>query len=258
MALAESTWTGTDARSSATSSHHSVVCRSVESDPTTSRGSITEAVSSEREPAVGAEDCVGDSSHHPGGLNDAVRRGIVTRNVAPVAHAPNRRSIPKVEPQAWTAQEVRAFLREAAGHRIFAALWLLAISGMRCSELLGLQWDDVDVDAAIISVNRGPVSIGYEPQESRGKTSNSRRAIDVDPTTVGILASWKRIVARAGAPKVRLHDVRHTHGTLLVKAGVPVKVVSERLGNGTRRSPSTPSNTGSSASRPKPPAPSKA
>jgi len=37
---------------------------------------------------------------------------------------------------------------------------------------------------------------------------------------------------RAGVPRIRLHDVRHTHGTLLIKAGVPVKVVSERLGHG--------------------------
>jgi integrase len=204
-----------------------------------------------------------------GALNDAVRRGIVTRNVALVAHAPKLRSIPKVESQAWTAQELQAFLREAAGHRLFAALWLLANTGLRRSELLGLQWDDVDLDAATISVNRGLVSIGYELHESRGKTNNSRRAIDLDATTVGILAAWKawqasergaveieptgwvfadvdgnpihphaisqafeRIVARAGVPKVRLHDVRHTHGTLLIKAGVPVKVVSERLGHG--------------------------
>jgi len=37
---------------------------------------------------------------------------------------------------------------------------------------------------------------------------------------------------RADVPRVRLHDLRHTHGTLLIKAGVPVKVVSERLGLG--------------------------
>lgn len=204
-----------------------------------------------------------------GALNDAVRRGIVTRNVALLAHAPKIRSIPKVEPQAWTAQELQAFLREAAGHRLFAALWLLANTGLRRSELLGLKWDDVDLDAATLSINRGLVSIGYELHESRGKTSNSRRAIDLDATTVAVLAAWKRwqyaertavgirsedwvfadvdgnpihphsisqaferIVARAGVPKVRLHDVRHTHGTLLIKAGVPVKVVSERLGHG--------------------------
>ena len=204
-----------------------------------------------------------------GALNDAVRRGIVTRNVALVAHAPKVRSIPRVEPQAWTAQELQAFLREAAGHRLFPALWLLANTGLRRSELLGLQWDDVDLESATLSVNRGLVSIGYELHESRGKTRNSRRAIDLDPTTVAVLAAWKawqkaeraavgiqseewvfadvdgntihphsisqafeRVVARAGVPKVHLHDIRHTHGTLLIKAGVPVKVVSERLGHG--------------------------
>lgn len=204
-----------------------------------------------------------------GALDDAVRRGIVTRNVALVAHAPKLRSIPKAEPQAWTALELQAFLLEAAGHRLFPALCLLANTGLRRSELLGLQWDDVDLDAATLSINRGLVSIGYDLHESRGKTNNSRRAIDLDPTTVGVLAAWKkwqqakrtavgiqsenwvfadvqgnpihphsisqafeRIVARAGIPKVRLHDVRHTHGTLLIKAGVPVKVVSERLGHG--------------------------
>lgn len=126
-----------------------------------------------------------------GALNDAVRRGIVTRNVALVAHAPKLRSIPKVEPQAWTAPELRAFLREAAGHGLFPALWLLANTGLRRSELLGLPWDDVDLEAATLSVNRGLVSIGYELHKSRGKTSNSRRAIDLDPTTVAVLSAWK-------------------------------------------------------------------
>jgi integrase len=202
-------------------------------------------------------------------LNDGVRRGVVTRNVALAAHAPKLRSIPKVEPQAWTAQELAVFLREAAGHRLFPALWLLANTGLRRSELLGLKWDDIDLAQATISINRGLVSVGYELHESRGKTSNSRRAVDLDPTTVQVLSAWKawqvsergavgikptgwvfadidgnpvhphsisqafeRVVARAGVPKVRLHDVRHTHGTLLIKAGVPVKVVSERLGHG--------------------------
>ncbi|MGH8946235.1 MAG: tyrosine-type recombinase/integrase [Acidimicrobiia bacterium] len=204
-----------------------------------------------------------------GALNDAVRRGIVTRNVALVAHAPKVRSIQKVEQQAWTAPELQTFLREAAGHRLFPALWLLANTGLRRSELLGLQWDDVDLDAATLSINRGLVSVGYQLHESRGKTSNSRRAIDLDPTTVEVLSAWRtwqaaersaagiepagwafadidgnpihphsisqafeRIVARAGVPKIRLHDLRHTHGTLLIKAGIPVKVVSERLGHG--------------------------
>jgi len=204
-----------------------------------------------------------------GALNDAVRRGIVTRNVAAVAHAPKLRAIPKVEQQAWTAQQLQGFLRTAAGHRLFPALWLISTTGMRRSELLGLQWRDVDLDTATLSINRGLVSVGYETHVSRGKTSNSRRAIDLDATTVQVLSAWRdwqqteqtvvgaeptgwvftnsvgdpihphsisqtfnRIVKRAGVPRIRLHDIRHTHGTLLIKAGVPVKVVSERLGHG--------------------------
>ncbi|MEX1272192.1 MAG: tyrosine-type recombinase/integrase [Acidimicrobiia bacterium] len=47
-----------------------------------------------------------------------------------------------------------------------------------------------------------------------------------------ISQTFERIGARAAVPRIRLHDIRHTHRTLLIKAGVPVKVVSERLGHG--------------------------
>ena len=204
-----------------------------------------------------------------GALKDAEKRGLVNRNVALVAHAPKLKAIPKTEPQAWTAQQLQAFLQAAAGHRLFPAFWVLAATGMRRSELLGLRWDDVDAKKARISVNRGLVAVAYELRESRGKTANSRRAIDLDPTTVNVLTAWRawqqaeqeaaavesddwvftnadgkpvhphsisqtfeRIAKRAGVPRIRLHDIRHTHGTLLIKAGVPVKVVSERLGHG--------------------------
>ena len=44
---------------------------------------------------------------------------------------------------------------------------------------------------------------------------------------------FARLVAAAPVPRLRLHDLRHTHATLLLKAGVPIKVVSERLGHAT-------------------------
>lgn len=205
-----------------------------------------------------------------GALNDAVRKGLVSRNVALIADAPRLRSIPKVEQRSWTAEQLQAFLRCAAGHRLFPAFWLSAMTGLRRSELLGLRWDDIDLQAGTMSVNRGLVAVAYEIHESRGKTTNSRRRIDLAPTTVATLTAWhgwqraervalgaedngwvftdaasnpvhphaisqafERIVARAGVPLIRLHDVRHTHATLLIKSGVPVKVVSERLGHAT-------------------------
>jgi integrase len=204
-----------------------------------------------------------------GALNDAVTRGLVNRNVALVAHAPRLKAIPKIEPQAWNAQQLKAFLQAAASHRLFPAFWLFAATGMRRSELLGLRWDDLDFNGKRVSVNRGLVAVAYELRESRGKTANSRRAIDLDATTLKVLKAWRdwqraeqeaagvesdgwvftnsdgrpvhphsvsqtfeRIANRAGVPRIRLHDVRHTHGTLLISAGVPVKVVSERLGHG--------------------------
>ena len=99
---------------------------------------------------------------------------------------------------------------------------------------------------------------------------NARRRLDLDPTTLAVLAAWRdwqqtehqavgvnepgwiftdstgapihphaisqafeRVTRNAGVPTIRLHDVRHTHATLLIKAGIPVKVVSERLGHAT-------------------------
>lgn len=126
-----------------------------------------------------------------GALSDAVRRGLVARSVALVAHAPRLRSIPKVEQEAWTAQELQAFLRAAAGHRLFPTLWVSAFTGMRRSELLGLRWDDFDAKAATLSINRGLVAVDYEIHETRGKTANACRRIDLDPTTVGVLTAWR-------------------------------------------------------------------
>jgi integrase len=142
------------------------------------------------------------------------------------------------------------------------------MTGVRRSELLGLRWTDLDAGRARLSVNRGLVAVGYERHESRGKTDHSRRCIDLDNTTLSVLEGWRalqaaeyaavgiedpgwmfttaagapvhphaisqtfgRIVRRASVPVFRLHDLRHTHGTLLIAARVPAKVVSERLGH---------------------------
>lgn len=203
-----------------------------------------------------------------GALDHAVRRGLVSRNVAIAATAPKLRSIAKVEQRAWTAKELQAFLRAAAGHRLFPAMWLSAVTGMRRNELLGLQWGDLDRTHARLSINRGLVAVGYELHQTRGKTRNARRCIDLDATTLAVLDGWRalqaaeyqatgiddpgwmftrpdgqpvhphslsqafeRIARRAGVPVIRLHDLRHTAGSLLIAHGIPAKVVSERLGH---------------------------
>ena len=195
-------------------------------------------------------------------LRDAERRGSIVRNPAELAHAPKRRPLTSSEFRAWNADQLGSFLALAQTSTHFTALWLAANTGMRRGEVLGLRWGDVDLESARLSVNRSLISVAYELHESRGKTRTARRTIDLDERTVGVLGSirktgseedsyvfchedgspihpqvlsdaFKRLVSQSGLPRIRLHDLRHTHATLLLKAGVPIKVVSERLGHST-------------------------
>lgn len=199
-------------------------------------------------------------------LRGAVRRRLLGVNVADAADAPRIRTIGRPRMRSWTAEQLTAFLSEASGQRLFPALYLAATTGMRRGEILGLRWADIDVDAKRLSVSRTLQLVGTRPVEGPVKTRGSRRSIDLDANTVAVLATWRgrqtdrgtsttsdgwvftavgggpvnpdllsqtfeRIVTRSGLPRIRFHDLRHTHASLLVKDGVPLKVVSERLGH---------------------------
>lgn len=201
-------------------------------------------------------------------LADARRRGLIVHNIAEDAEAPKRRR-PNAPLRAWNVEQLQTFLAVARAKRLFPAYWLAATTGMRRSELLGLRWGDIDFGAERLSISRALVSVGYVLHDSPGKTRTSRRAVDLDALTVKVLHEWKarrasesytpvgdddyvfaapggepihpdafsksfnRIVASAGVPRLRLHDLRHTHASLLLKERVPIKVVSERLGHAT-------------------------
>ena len=203
-------------------------------------------------------------------LADAQRKGSVIRNVAVLADAPKLSSSKKREMRVWTAAELRDFLLGIAKERPYPALFLAAHTGMRRGEVLGLRWQDVDLEAARLSVRQAIISIAYQIKVSDVKTGTGRRTINLDDRTLGVLRSWRkaavaermlvgpafvdhdlvfprpdgtpthpdafsqtfdRAVTRLGLPVISLHDLRHTHATLLLRAGVPVKVVSERLGH---------------------------
>lgn len=99
---------------------------------------------------------------------------------------------------------------------------------------------------------RGRVAVGIDDQ---GWMFTNTDGDPVRPEAVS--QAFDRIARRAGVPIIRLHDLRHTHGTVLIAAGVPVKVVSERLGHATPRSRSRPTSTSCPACKPGPRAPSR-
>jgi integrase len=198
-------------------------------------------------------------------LDAAVSRHLVEHNVAHAAHALLPRAAPTVA-RAWTASELARFLDQARSHRLYPALHLAAHTGMRRGEVVGLKWSDLDVAAKRVSVVRTMQCVGGRPVEFGVKTRTSRRCIDLDDTTIAHLEDWRqrlhgdglacgrddwmfcnrtsrflnpqslsqlfnRITTTAELPRIRFHDLRHTHASLLVAAGVPIKVVTERLGH---------------------------
>jgi integrase len=202
-------------------------------------------------------------------LNDAVRWGLLVRNPAHQAAAPTPR---RGELRTWTANELRGFLESVRSDRLYAAWQLAALTGMRRGEVLGLRWADVDLDTGWLSVRQTVVMVDNQPQVSEPKTARGRRRIALDPDTIAALRAhhttqaaerlaagpaWQgrdlvftgqdgaplhpeyvrrrfdRHLHHAGLPRIRFHDLRHTHATLALQAGVHPKVVSERLGHTT-------------------------
>ena len=136
------------------------------------------------------------------------------------------------------------FLDVAAEHRLGPALWVTAMTGMRRGEVLGLRWSDIDLEAERLSVQRSVTCTGYQVHTTPTKTRTSRRPVDLDQRTVGVLTggarqaaelggddragvvftrangqpvhphvlsqTFDRVQAKAGLPRIRLHDLRHT------------------------------------------------
>lgn len=201
-------------------------------------------------------------------FRQAVRWRMIATNPCDLVDPP-RRSSPEM--QTWDAHQTAAVL--AAGDETsLAALWRLALlCGLRRGELLGLRWEDVDLDRGSLAVRRtlsrgmgGTWELG-QPKTAAGqrsvalpascvaalRTHRDRQAFERQrlgelweghgfiftgqlggPLHVNVLDhAFRRLTATAGVPRIRFHDLRHTCATLLLAAGIHPKVVQERLGH---------------------------
>lgn len=201
-------------------------------------------------------------------LAQAVRWDRLSRNPADQADPPRRQA--DTQMRTWSAEELRAFLEHVRDDRLYHAYLVAATTGLRRGEVLGLRWADVDLDAGRLAIRQTLILVRNELAFSTPKTAKGRRSVALDPVTADALRTYRRTqleerlawgpayqdndlvfcredgapihpqrfyerfdqqVRAAGLPRIRLHDLRHTHATLALQAGVHPKVVSERLGH---------------------------
>ena len=91
----------------------------------------------------------------------------------------------------WTAEQLGSFLDSTRERRLHELFVTAATTALRRGELLGLRWDDVDLDAARIAVRRSRTSVGYEVIEATPKTRKGIRTVDLDSETVSALRRWR-------------------------------------------------------------------
>ena len=203
-------------------------------------------------------------------LRDAVRSHLIPINPSanielPALDGAKRRLM------AWDSAQLRTFLTSVKDDRL-SALWLLyGTTGARRGELLGLTWEDLDLEAGRLTIRRARVEVGREVVENAPKTESGRRTIELDPATVAVLKHhstrqkeerlaagpgwqesghvfvdelgqplWPGVVSRAfkalvkqtELPSITLHGLRHTYITVaLLELGLPTSMVYKRVGH---------------------------
>ena len=201
-------------------------------------------------------------------LDYAVKMGLVVRNVAKVVEPPR---VARVTMQTLSLEEVTQFLDVARETDYYVYFATLLYTGLRRGELLALRWRNLDLRSGELSVVETAYRLGSgEYRIKEPKTQQSRRTVILPSSLVELLKVYRfdqellriqlgislnaddfvfirpdgspinpnavtlafhRIIKKAGLRRIRIHDSRHTHATLMLKAGIHPKVVSERLGH---------------------------
>jgi len=201
-------------------------------------------------------------------LDYAVKMGLVVRNMGKVVEPPR---VARVTMQTLSPEEVGRFLDVARDTDYYVYFATLLYTGLRRGELLALRWRNLDLGNGTLSVVETAYRLGSgEYRIKEPKTPQSRRSVILPPSLVelfrvyrfdqellriqlgislnaddfvfirpdgspinpnAVTLAFRRIIKRAGLKDVRIHDLRHTHASLMLKAGIHPKVVSERLGH---------------------------
>ena len=200
-------------------------------------------------------------------VEHAVRRGILARNVVALTDAPH---VDKFEAAALTPGQARQLLETARGDRLDTLYRVALTLGLRRGEAIGLRWTDIDWDRKTMRISRQITPIGNKSHIGDPKSKAGIRAIPLPGALVAALrehqqrqeterqaasARWQDagyiftntrggylqpayvlrafhdLLDRAGLPRMRFHDLRHSCASLLAAQGVPARVAMQILGH---------------------------
>jgi len=200
-------------------------------------------------------------------LKQAVKTGYLDRNVAEAVDPPrDRRKVMAT----MAREDVPRFLKVTRDNFYYVVFYTALFTGMRLGELCALRWCDTDLKMGHISVVQSLYKRTGVIHIDEPKSRSSRRRIALSKSLVAVLNqhrlnqeaqgillgrslkdtdfvfnypgnkpldpstvnhAFAKALKEAGIPHIRFHDLRHTHATFLLIAGVNPKVVSERLGH---------------------------
>ena len=201
-------------------------------------------------------------------LSLAVKAGKIGSNPVLATRPPRATSR---EMSVLDESQLNSLLVASQGHRLEALYHLAVTTGMRQMELLGLKWTDLDWDKQTLKVERQLVRSSVKGiQFLPPKTNSGRRTLSLGSNSINALRdhskrqqiekhaageSWdengliftitlgksidprnllrdfKKLLKVGGLPEIRFHDLRHTSATLMLNHGIPIMVVSRRLGH---------------------------
>lgn len=203
-------------------------------------------------------------------MSTAMRLGLIETNPATNVQLPQ---VKKFRAAMWEPEEAAQFLAAVAQLRLAPLFHMAVHTGMRRGELCGIRWEDVSFTERELVVRVQLTSIGGKVSEGAIKTDSGQdRRVSLDDSLMDTLTTWKlrqdgerekwgpayedsgrvftyengrqlrpdlvsqvfgRVVKESKLTRIRFHDLRHLHASLLIAAKVPLAIVSKRLGHST-------------------------
>jgi len=199
-------------------------------------------------------------------FRQAIAWGWIRTNPAEAVRLPRGQSR---QPQVWTPEQARQFFAVADRDGLAVAWWLALFGGLRRSEILGLRWQDVDWTQQTVTIRQVLVRVGRDLMLGAPKSAAGQRTVALAPEVLerlrqhrvrqaaqrlaagpawhdtdlvvctrtggpvhprNLLRRFVQLCDTAGVPRIRIHDLRHTHATWLV-GELPLKTLAERLGH---------------------------